>query len=485
MPDCEICCETLNAMSRKPIPCINAECELKVCRSCVQTYIINENEIPKCMGCNKIWDNDWLIKHMSKTFYSKPLKAHTGKILWEGQLSKMPETQEYISNLVESERIMSEFYKLSEERDKLRRQFQLKDRELIIKMDAITAKRRELQLKPGEQVQVKKKKSGTGFIRACTSENCRGYLNSNWFCGLCETTTCKDCMKYLDNDEEHVCNDDDKATAELLLKSSKPCPKCKTGISKIDGCDQMWCSDCHTTFSWNTGAISTGHTHNPHYFEFLRNTGANIPRNPGDNPCGLNPDEINTINIVNKLSRLTMTPTTEQLAMIDSVLKCAAMIQHIEGVELARGGRWNMVERDFLKERVSYLKKETDMTEGIFMKILVADNIRRERAQSVNLILRTFIFVAKAIILEFQNTDYERQSENTDKLLDTNMRLSEIRDHTNIALQNHSALHNIVPVKIHSTKIPNTISPHMAKTDIWGITIGSSTQRNPRLADRR
>jgi len=55
----------------------------------------------------------------------------------------------------------------------------------------------------------------------------------------------------------------------------------------VHNCDQMYCVDCNTPFSWKRGTIETGTIHNPHYYEFLRkqNNGV-IPRNPGDVPCG-------------------------------------------------------------------------------------------------------------------------------------------------------------------------------------------------------
>jgi hypothetical protein len=47
----------------------------------------------------------------------------------------------------------------------------------------------------------------------------------------------------------------------------------------------MWCTNCHTGFSWKTGKIETN-IHNPHYFEYLRvANGGVMPRNPGDIPC--------------------------------------------------------------------------------------------------------------------------------------------------------------------------------------------------------
>ena len=53
----------------------------------------------------------------------------------------------------------------------------------------------------------------------------------------------------------------------------------------VRNCDQMWCVQCHTAFSWRTGRIETN-IHNPHYYEWMRRTGGEVPRNPLDVPCG-------------------------------------------------------------------------------------------------------------------------------------------------------------------------------------------------------
>ena len=49
-------------------------------------------------------------------------------------------------------------------------------------------------------------------------------------------------------------------------------------ISKIDGCDQMWCIKCHTQFSWRNGNVITGYNHNPEFFRWMRESGQTIPR---------------------------------------------------------------------------------------------------------------------------------------------------------------------------------------------------------------
>ena len=162
------------------------------------------------------------------------------------------------------------------------------------------------------------KRARTQFIRACPIEDCRGFLSQQWKCGLCNVYTCSKCNVPKCNvpkcnvpknpDEqnssaenpdgeagEHVCNPDDVATAELLAKDTKPCPQCGTGIFKIDGCDQMWCTECRTAFNWRTGQLETGNVHNPHYFEYQRRIGADA-RNILDMPCNaLEPDQYHGI----------------------------------------------------------------------------------------------------------------------------------------------------------------------------------------------
>ena len=160
------------------------------------------------------------------------------------------------------------------------------------------------------------KRARTQFIRACPIESCRGFLNNQWKCGICNVYTCSKCnvpkcnvpkcnvpkcndptksndstksndqsnSSEQDSEDTHVCNPDDVATAELLANDTKPCPQCGTGIFKIDGCDQMWCTECRTAFNWRTGRIETGHVHNPHYFEYQRRIGADA-RNILDMPC--------------------------------------------------------------------------------------------------------------------------------------------------------------------------------------------------------
>ena len=118
----------------------------------------------------------------------------------------------------------------------------------------------------------------------CSDPNCRGLLNSEWKCATCEKYTCSECHVLKNN--HHVCKPEDVETAKLLASDTKPCPKCRVPIYKIMGCDQMWCTECHTAFSWRTGNIET-RIHNPHFYEYQRRiNNGQAPRNYGDMECG-------------------------------------------------------------------------------------------------------------------------------------------------------------------------------------------------------
>lgn len=117
------------------------------------------------------------------------------------------------------------------------------------------------------------------FVMKCTNSECEGFVGSNWKCGLCLSVYCRDCREITCSgaEGEHVCNEEKRLTIAALQKEAKPCPKCAAMISKISGCDQMWCTQCRTAFSWRTGTIEESHVHNPHYFEWMRRNGALAP----------------------------------------------------------------------------------------------------------------------------------------------------------------------------------------------------------------
>ena len=70
----------------------------------------------------------------------------------------------------------------------------------------------------------------------------------------------------------------------MLRADTKPCPQCATPIHKIEGCYQMWCTKCHTTFHYRTLEILHETIHNPHYVQWIQqNPGAGDGDDPMDN----------------------------------------------------------------------------------------------------------------------------------------------------------------------------------------------------------
>ena len=116
----------------------------------------------------------------------------------------------------------------------------------------------------------------TSLSLFCQDEKCNGMLGDNSICMSCHKEYCSKCNVKLET--EHVCNPDDIKSFELVKSKTKSCPKCLIPIHKINGCDQMFCTECHTPFSWNTGKIieKTSFFHNPHYFDHLNNGGNQI-----------------------------------------------------------------------------------------------------------------------------------------------------------------------------------------------------------------
>jgi hypothetical protein len=107
-----------------------------------------------------------------------------------------------------------------------------------------------------------KQQTPNDAIRACPVPKCEGVIR-NGQCVICMAQVCNKCNCAMKGDS-HVCKPEDVKSFSFILSTSKPCPGCKTFIHKIEGCYQMWCTKCHTTFDWGTLKKLTGPIHNPH-----------------------------------------------------------------------------------------------------------------------------------------------------------------------------------------------------------------------------
>jgi len=267
---CEICAEKFNLTTRHIIPC--EYCPFAACQKCTATYLLTQ-PTPHCMNpeCNRAWTRKHMTKHLSPTFRNREFKQHTENILYDKERAFFQDTQLEIEDDNRQAKLIEKLQELDRERreefNRIRIEYEMKTNEV----------RREMNMSYKSTERAK-------FVQRCIYDNCQGFMSTQWKCGLCERHACSKCHKpkVSHEDLEHVCDPNDVASVEAIKRETKPCPKCHTQIYKIHGCDQMWCTNCRTPFSWVHGTIIHGPLHNPHYHEYLatRNEHArNDPRN--------------------------------------------------------------------------------------------------------------------------------------------------------------------------------------------------------------
>jgi hypothetical protein len=338
--ECVVCCEVFNTTTNVQVACEHVGvCEYEACSACIKTYLVGISTDPNCMQCNKAWSDKFLAKQLGATYMKGEYVTHRKELLVQQQLARLPETmaaaEQYKQVKViqdQQEELTKQHKAACKEYDDVMGYIQQVNTEMhALKYDTVTEAHALIELREkcankrektyakmnqciatkrlimanirklrhdiaiiqngGEPVGAEtKKEEARKFIMPCPNADCRGYLSSQYKCELCEHHTCAKCFDLIGlhkEDAGHVCKPENVESAEFIRKQSKPCPCCGTRISKIDGCDQMWCTQCKKAFSWNTGKIVTGTIHNPHFYQYQREHGGGVaPRNPGDVVCG-------------------------------------------------------------------------------------------------------------------------------------------------------------------------------------------------------
>ena len=281
MQDCAVCCNKYNLSTRKEVHCEYTDCKFSCCKTCIRTYLLGTTADPSCMNCKKPWNEKFLVANLNRAFCDKEYKTHRKDLLVDREISKLPETMEAAERQKKID--------VEEEKSKAIRE----------KINALNKELKELKLENGQCYRrIYQIRQGTGeastserrkFIMACPNNLCRGYLSTQYKCDLCELFTCPQCLEIIgyNKTDEHTCNPDNVASAELIKKDTKPCPQCGVRIYKVSGCNQMWCTECKIAFDYNTLKIDTGIVHNPHYYQHLaQQNNGHVPRNPQDVLCG-------------------------------------------------------------------------------------------------------------------------------------------------------------------------------------------------------
>nr|QOI90356.1 hypothetical protein HWQ62_00219 [Pyramimonas orientalis virus] len=334
--ECTVCCSKYNKVIRKKIDCFN--CDYSACRHCIENYTKSKYDDFHCMSCKKPWEYDFFLKNMTQACV-KRIMEHRADILFEREKAKMPDTQVYVSYVkelekdkkllrsmferftqldrivIQDEQLIEKLFmsmgkndkskaQITDELDELNKQTKLLSEKKTDLLKKVEFYRRKIFLWDDDLRMLDDKNepeaNKLSVIRKCTENDCRGFVMSDWACGICEKKYCKKCHETeetTDDDEQHKCNPDDIKTIELIMKTTKPCPTCATLIHKINGCSQMWCPSCKTAFNYTTGTIETGIIHNPHYFEWFRKN--------KENNAKIDPTQTNCNREVNQRQLLT------------------------------------------------------------------------------------------------------------------------------------------------------------------------------------
>ena len=541
VPTCQICVEPYNKSTRLLVEC--PYCQYESCRSCVETYILNETTV-KCMNpeCAKEWSRKHIRSIFTLVFINGPLREHIEKVLFDKERALLPATQPIIEGKIEARKIQGQMDELNTQMNVLYQEISNLRRD---HSRLFTEKNNVLNRRPRE---------ARAFVRACPEEDCRGFLSSQWKCGICEKWTCPDChvVKGYTRDTPHECNENDLATARLLATDTKPCPKCATGIFKIDGCfaentpillwdgsikmsqdicsgdllvgddgnqrtvletkvgrdqlyrvhqsdgisytvnslhtlvlsyekkivemmvydyitlcdksgvlgikqdgttthirvesvgvgtyygwqitdnhrfilpdftvvkncDQMWCTQCHTAFSWRTGNVERT-IHNPHYYEWMRRTGGGeMARNPNDVPCGRNLDHYLYESIA-RILRTKYTNASNLRTIVSRTDKTIRNTIHMMETERPRPPNYERRNEDL---RVRYLMNE--LSEQEMRDQLQKDDKRHHKNQEIADIYTLLGNTITDILFRFAEK-LEREKDTKPELIDDSM-LNEI-----------------------------------------------------------
>lgn len=348
-----------------------------------------------------------MTKMFSRAFVDVEYRAHRQNVLVDREMALLPDAQHAVANYRLADTLRGQITAAGEILDQLAamiRDVKITREGNGRQLHGIILSNYETDGSGVTAVTQETLKERARFLRGCPAEGCRGFVTMQHKCGTCELRICRTCLEPLGSGgtEEHTCDPETAATAALLRRDTRPCPSCATMITKVDGCDQMFCTVCHIAFSWRTGNIERGRIHNPHYYAWLRAQSATgeIPREPGDNGgcCRDNGDMPHYASVRNALRQAAaLDPSSPKFIQISDfhrelVHVTAVEIQtlrHIDDIRQTQRANMDLrlqylvgnLDRDewkrrlFMRERTTAKKVEQRQVYEMYAAV-VGDNIR-------------------------------------------------------------------------------------------------------------
>lgn len=450
--DCPVCMDHFTSVIRQPIRC--AYCPHTVCRQCASRFLLTTLNDPHCMGCKREWNREFIDTNLTQTFRKGPLKLQRRKVLIDREKGRLPAMQVFMEAKVGMDQANKRSQELWLRKRQLKKQKTKIHAEIlaggILEADELNkeieeklgpintelaAIRIEMTQCTDEVRRLWRIFHGTErvvreFIMKCPADECRGFLSSAWKCGTCQKNFCNDCHaeKSGQKDDTHVCNEEAKSTAAMIQNETKPCPKCGIRISKIDGCDQMWCTECQTTFSWNTGQILLNTvTHNPHYYEYLRRVNnGQIPREAGDVPCGGLPNAYLFIRFIMDQHNIVLGEETKREIMV--IHRCMSDIENYRMAQYPLRQPAN-VNRD-----LDILFLTNDIDEEKWGTSLERQETNFERRKEIGLIVQTLLHVGAEKLSALYNSATKAKHTRRRLFAEVLPEMNKVREFTNKSL---------------------------------------------------
>ena len=230
-----------------------------------------------------------MLQSFPGTFVNQTYKKHRENILMARQRSVLPLRVVKVERMNRGAAMTEQIKPLHDIIEKKRARLLKLEREYYTQVTIQAALLRGEEPHNGTGLSEKKGRV-VEFHKPCPADTCRGFLSTQYKCGICSIWVCPDCyeIKGLEKDADHTCKPENVESVKLKKKQCKNCPDCGAEIYKESGCAQMWCTQCKTTFDWATGAkLVNVKVHNPHYYEYLRRTQGDVPRDVDDRGVGV------------------------------------------------------------------------------------------------------------------------------------------------------------------------------------------------------
>lgn len=386
---CNVCIESFNKTTRLNVIC--NFCDYESCRKCYETYFSGLNELAHCMSCKKEWSNEILLQKFTKSFVNKTYKKHVENILFEKESVLFHATQLVIEEKKKKEELSNKIYILQRQINELISSVayftvepdvdeSVKDKLIDDMQMEINKCRMDIKYCKDQLDNIKQT---TPHIKKCTFETCRGYINIDLQCGLCDTQYCLDCDEI--KLTEHICDNEKVETSKIIKNETKACPNCMCRIFKTEGCNQIFCTVCKIAFDWDTGRIETGAVHNPHFFEWMQN-GGNLERNLLDIQCGRELDD----NFISLIDRGFYSTEIKQ--------SCKDVKYLYENVLPIYAGKRTVNNQDL---RIKYLKSYIDKNK--FKSLIYKRDKDSRKNYEVAQIIQTFISCFTEIIYRYED----------------------------------------------------------------------------------